>query len=111
MATTAPKANGALKRSGGLLGFLDRLLRGPATVDPVEAFYERLGRLEHRMEMLELNWETTYKKILGVLGSLRKAEKRANGELELEQPAPPAPPAPHMPNAAERFRLNNLRRH
>lgn len=74
---------------------------------------ERIEALERGQRAIALEWEETYDNIRRVLAKLSKRDKRAEGPLaepELENGTHRVAPSARPLDAAERFRLNNLRR-
>lgn len=108
-----PMADGRLKRRGGLLGLLDRLLRGSEQAATQEDVYERLRRLEGDMRQLQLDWERTFERVRSTLGTLAKRQKREeeNGKVREDEVAGASSLSSSPPlHPAEIFRLNQLRR-
>lgn len=95
------------------MGLLDWLRTKKRREDTPQDLYERQLRLEADQRALLREWENTHDSIVRTLAKIGRREKRAAEAAEGEEPRPPAPelaPNGRPMNAAEKFRLNNLRR-
>ena len=63
------------------MGILAWMRRRPPKDDAPQEWWERIGRLEHDMEQLQLAWEETYGKVRRALANLARRQKdESDGE-------------------------------
>lgn len=76
--------------------------------EPEREWWERIGRLEHEMEQLQLSWEETYGKVRRALATLAKRQQREEAGETAEAQTDAEPRAVAAPDASLYAKLRTM---